>query len=126
MGTRAKKLLEGALIVTGVLAVALVLVSLAYQSCALTSGSSGTVYHDPPPNLDEESRRASSTTGERGRAAPNDPCVAIYERLMVAATEEGVDIATVSVLAAEAEECSGPGEVRVLVDEAGRTLALDD
>ena len=109
----------------GVLAVALVLFSVAYDSCVLTSGSSGTVYHDPPYNLDEESRRVSSSTGERVRAAPNDPCVVVHERLM-AATEEGVDIATLSALAAEAEECSGPGEVRVMVDEAGRTLALDD
>lgn len=114
----AEQLRQGARIVAGVLALSLV-------ACVAGRDSSETVYHDPPSNLDEESRRASSSTGERVRAAPNDPCVAVYERLM-AATEEGVDIATVSALAAEAQECSGPGEVRVMVDEAGRTRALDD
>ncbi|MCY4558667.1 MAG: hypothetical protein OXF79_20285 [Chloroflexi bacterium] len=73
---------------------------IALQSCAPSGDSSGTVYYDPSPNLDEE-----------------DPCVALSERLMAAA-EEG-DVATLRALTADLEECSGSGQVGVVLGPSG-------
>ena len=107
METTTRKLLRNALVVAGVLVAALVLSMVAFESCALTSGSSGTAYHDgavyydPSSNPDEE-----------------DSCVAAYERFM-AATEAGADGATMNALLTELEECSGPGEVGVIMGTTG-------
>ena len=98
--TPAKELLHRALTLAGVRAAVLVLSSVAFLSCAPTGESSGPVYYAPSPNLDEE-----------------DPCVAVYERFM-AATEEG-DVATLRALTADWEECSGPGQVGVVLGPSG-------
>lgn len=100
METTAKKLLKSALIVASVLGMALWLSPVAYQSCALTSGSSE-VYYDPSSNSPDE----------------DDPCVAVYERFMTA-SEEG-DVLTLNALAADLEECSGPGQVGVVLGPSG-------
>ena len=96
METPAKELLHRALTLAGVRAAVLVFSSVAFLSCAPTGESSGPVYYAPSPNLDEE-----------------DPCVAVCERFM-AATEAG-DVATLRALTADWEECSGPGQVGVVL-----------
>lgn len=91
----AKQLRQDALIVAGVLALSLV-------ACVAGSDSNGTVRYDTSFDLDED-----------------DPCVEVYERLM-AATEEGGEVATLNALAAELEECSGPGRgVGVVMGPSG-------
>ena len=98
METTAKNLL---LVLAGVLAVALVLSLVAYQSCVPTGDSSGTVIYDPSSNPDED-----------------DPCVAALERY-VAATEEGADVATLTALATGLDECSGPGQLGMVMGPSG-------
>ena len=94
----AKKLLQGALIVGDALAMAF---ALSLVACVAGNDSSGMVQYDPSVDLDED-----------------DPCVEVYQRLMTA-TEGGGDVATLNALAAELEECSGPGQVGVVMGPSG-------